>query len=422
MAKAFKILVDIIIVLCILSVVALIVPSLVGVNTDIVGPKMDSNLQEGTVTYGVRRPVGSLIPGDEIIYAGDNYLYLFTIQEVDSDNGEVYALDPATAQTNVLPIKKNTIKKVLVVPFLGYLMIATRSINGMGMLISAALVLIALFIVAEVWYRKARREKRRAYSEEDDDYFTALAQSMEKPGSLDSLNRAPQQEPQTFTEAVSSEEAGMTIKIDEPTGAVSEQEPIQELILEPVAEESDQLEEAALSGSTVAVAAASDFDSEFEEYEITKENAGQPVKEETKPIRQAAEAYKNRVEAQEAGLLPPSQEPYDTENIVAAFAEIPDDDSAATLDMRDDQIPDVSDALVAALDTTQVSRSDRTYQPVQPVAEAEPAAEEVDEIELAIPVRTVDEILEDAYAKGYDPLVTTDDVTGVKLVDFSDCL
>ena len=413
MSKAFKIIVDIVIVLCILSVVALIVPSLVGVKTDIVGPKMDSNMQEGVVTYGVRRPVGALLPGDEIVYSGDDYLYVYTVEEVDTDNGEVHAVDVTTSQTSVLPLKKNAVKKVLAVPYLGYLMIATRTTTGMGMLISAALVLLALFIVAEVWYRKVRKEKAAVYKEEDD-YFTALAQSMEKPSSLDELNRtpAPAAEP---VQPADNEEAGKTMIVSEMPGAAAASEEIQELILEPVPEAPAAEGDAAELGATSVILDPDDAD-----FVTGFENLEQDAKESEQQSKEAIEAYKRRLEAtkQENG----QPERYDTDNIVAAFAEIPDDNSAASLNMSDDQIPDVSDALVAALNTTQVSRPDRTYQPAQPVQEEEVGNEEADEIELAIPVKTVDEILEEAYSKGYDPLVTTDDVTGVKLVDFSDCL
>ena len=45
-----------------------------------------------------------------------------------------------------------------------------------------------------------------------------------------------------------------------------------------------------------------------------------------------------------------------------------------------------------------------------------------DEIELAMPVLSAEEIIDAAYARGEDPSVTRDEVTGVTLVDFSDCL
>lgn len=425
MSKAFKIIVDIVIVLCILSVVALIVPSLVGVKTDIVGPKTDSNLDEGSVIYGVRRPVGALMTDDEIVYSSDDCVYVYSVVKVDSDNGEVYAFDPKNGETSVLQMNKNATKKVLTVPYLGYLMIATRSMNGMATLICAALVLVALFIVAELWYRKTRREKGLRYRGEDDDYFTALAQSMEKPGALDEISKASAPV-ETPPEPLDLEAAGKTINIPEPAASSTKaSEAVSELILEPVGETAPA---AAVSPETtgiigvvpgsedrLALGETSEFVAAFEEYENVPHNA--PERPAQPQIRQAAEAYSA------SQLLNPQSEKYSTENIVAAFAEVPDDNSAASLDMSDDQLPDVSDALVAALDTTQVSRAERPYH--QPVKPAEPEVEvdpEMDEIELAIPVKTLDEILEDAYAKGFDPLVTTDDVTGVKLVDFSDCL
>ena len=121
--------------------------------------------------------------------------------------------------------------------------------------------------------------------------------------------------------------------------------------------------------------------------------------------------------------VPPANSPYNTGNIAAAFAEIPEENSAASLDLDENVIPDVSEALVAALATTNVSRSDRAYTQNIPQPEPEVQEEEqLDEIELAIPVRTADEILEEAYANGLDPKVSEDEVTGIKFIDFSDSL
>ena len=66
----------------------------------------------------------------------------------------------------------------------------------------------------------------------------------------------------------------------------------------------------------------------------------------------------------------------------------------------------------------------------EPASAPEPEAAEpepehkgnTEEIELAIPVRSLEEIIQQAYSAGLDPLVTKDSVTGIDFVDFSDCL
>jgi len=63
--------------------------------------------------------------------------------------------------------------------------------------------------------------------------------------------------------------------------------------------------------------------------------------------------------------------------------------------------------------------------PAPEPAAAEPESEHkgnTEEIELAIPVRSLEEIIQQAYSAGLDPLVTKDSVTGIDFVDFSDCL
>jgi hypothetical protein len=57
-----------------------------------------------------------------------------------------------------------------------------------------------------------------------------------------------------------------------------------------------------------------------------------------------------------------------------------------------------------------------------PEEDNEPQLNEDGEIELAIPIRTADELLEKAYAQGLDPVVEDDVITGIKIVDFSECI
>lgn len=87
-------------------------------------------------------------------------------------------------------------------------------------------------------------------------------------------------------------------------------------------------------------------------------------------------------------------------------------------------LPDVQAALEAALETQQMNRSSVTADNTEAVSVSE-AAEEAQapsEIELAIPALSADELLSKAYARGLDPVVREDEITGLTLVDYSDCL
>ncbi|MCR4653638.1 MAG: hypothetical protein K5744_08080 [Eubacterium sp.] len=87
-------------------------------------------------------------------------------------------------------------------------------------------------------------------------------------------------------------------------------------------------------------------------------------------------------------------------------------------------LPDVQAALEAALESQPLNRTAETssLSVSTPEEDNDPQLNEDGEIELAIPIRTADELLEKAYAQGLDPVVEDDVITGIKIVDFSECI
>lgn len=391
MAKFFKIIVNIVIIICILAVVALVVPPLVGVEEKIAEPQMDTNVSEGTVLYGTKRPVSMTAAGDEIIYDGDGFLYLYTVEAVDTANDEVSVINKVSGEQSVLQISKSVIKNVLAVPFIGYIMIATRSTEGIAMLISAAVVLIMLAIVAELCRKKAYPDEEYEEDEDEEEYFSDIVKDMGKTASYEAQYNAGAVSAQAAAAASVTEPAVRQAEGTETSQAAQETEALEgQTIILPAKPEAAAGEAQAVLSETGSAAA-----------EVPAGTAGIPAE----TIAAAKE-------------IPAAS--YSAESMAEAFEDVPEDKSAATLNMSDDEIPDVSDALVAALATTQVNRSDYYQQVRQPVEEI--PEEPVDEIELAIPVLSAEEILDAAYKKGEDPGVTKDEVTGVTLIDFSDCL
>ena len=79
-------------------------------------------------------------------------------------------------------------------------------------------------------------------------------------------------------------------------------------------------------------------------------------------------------------------------------------------------------ALEQVLNTNQINQTPEDVVP-DAVSGEQPADEETStEIELAIPSHSLDELLQEAYAKGEDPQVKKDSATGITLVDYSSCL
>nr|WP_027870590.1 hypothetical protein [[Eubacterium] cellulosolvens] len=187
-----------------------------------------------------------------------------------------------------------------------------------------------------------------------------------------------------------------------------------------------------------------DDDKDDNVYKELLEKKKKKEKEAAKAEREALRAKKSKKKA-ERGHDEEGEE--DAENVVDALpsgepdpavddmteisAEIEEEDEPAALveeesreGLTGEALPDVQAALEAALESQPLGRTGETAQfsAVLPEEDTEPQVNEDGEIELAIPVRTADELLEKAYAQGLDPVVEDDVITGIKLVDYSDCI
>ena len=89
---------------------------------------------------------------------------------------------------------------------------------------------------------------------------------------------------------------------------------------------------------------------------------------------------------------------------------------AAAAEKTADDVPDMQEALENALATEPMNSQGQTVQmPTIPPEEKETPLQ-ADEIVLAIPARSVEEILQEAYRDGEDPKVEKDELTGVTFV------
>ena len=101
------------------------------------------------------------------------------------------------------------------------------------------------------------------------------------------------------------------------------------------------------------------------------------------------------------------------------------DDGAEDLsDLNDEQMEGMESALETALaKAEEADKTDHSQTAAPPAAgdvSFEAADDTPDEIELAIPVRTLEEVLQEAYSNGDDPHIRKDQATGITLVDFSE--
>lgn len=158
MARFFKFIFHVLLIAYIAIVLALIVPPLVGYTTATVMDTTEGNQKTGTVDYAKRIPLQELNVGDKILVTGSNSVNVYTVQLVDQANSIVTVAD---AENQEIPVRSYVYRMVLAVPFIGYLIIALQTMEGVIVLAMIAVVLILLCVLTGVWSKKAKEKKRR---------------------------------------------------------------------------------------------------------------------------------------------------------------------------------------------------------------------------------------------------------------------
>ena len=166
MSKFLKFIVHFVVICTILCVIALAVPPFFGVTTEIrdsAGVK--SNLAMGSVTYAIPVKTEDAALGTPILVNDENdAVYRYTLASADVENGTGTAMDPTISQGEPINIAIGSYlpKVVVTIPFIGYLMAATKSIEGLIVLGLTVLFLIILYVIAELWKKDA---------DDDEDYL-----------------------------------------------------------------------------------------------------------------------------------------------------------------------------------------------------------------------------------------------------------
>ena len=134
--------------------VALAVPPFFGVTTEIRDDStVKSNLAMGSVTYAISVKTEEAALGTPILVNDENAVYRYTLASADVANGTGTAMDPTVSQGQPINVAIGSYlpKIVVTIPFIGYLMAATKSIEGLIVLGLTVLFLIILYVIAELW-------------------------------------------------------------------------------------------------------------------------------------------------------------------------------------------------------------------------------------------------------------------------------
>ena len=91
--------------------------------------------------------------GTPILVNDENAVYRYTLASAEVTNGTGTAMDPTVSQGQPINVAIGSYlpKIVVTIPFIGYLMAATKSIEGLIVLGLTVLFLIILYVIAELW-------------------------------------------------------------------------------------------------------------------------------------------------------------------------------------------------------------------------------------------------------------------------------
>lgn len=166
MSRFLKFIVHFVIVCTIILVLALALPPFFGITTEIVDSSdKTTNLPLGSVTYAIPTRTEEVNAGAPILVMDGDGVYRYNLMSVDRENGTGTVVDPKASASETINVSiKNWVPKVVVtVGFIGYLLVATESIEGLIVLGLVILFLIILYVIAEL----CRKDKETLDEYED---------------------------------------------------------------------------------------------------------------------------------------------------------------------------------------------------------------------------------------------------------------
>ncbi len=157
MSKVLKFIVHLVVICTLICVLGLVLPPFFGVRTVIVD-KADkaTNLPVGSVTYAIPEKSSAISAGTPILVQKDSETYKYTITNLDASKGTGTVTDQSVSGGKTLTIKVGDYvpKVVITIGYVGYLLVATESIEGLIILGLVVLFLIILYVIAELWKKE----------------------------------------------------------------------------------------------------------------------------------------------------------------------------------------------------------------------------------------------------------------------------
>ena len=161
MSKFLKFIVHFVIICTIACILGLALPPFFGVRTVIMDTSdKATNLPLGSVTYAIPVRTEEAAAGTPILVQEDSKTYKYNLVSVNRENNTGTVIDTSTsAQENITVSIKNWVPKVVItIPLMGYLLVATESVEGLIVLGLVILFLIILYVIAELWKKEPEDE------------------------------------------------------------------------------------------------------------------------------------------------------------------------------------------------------------------------------------------------------------------------
>lgn len=368
MSKFLKFIVGIMLAVFIAAGAGLIIPQFLGIDVTVVQETTVSNQKVGTAVYSKKEDVSSLAAGQKILELDTNKLNVLTVTDYNAESG-VITVTGGTGRTAT--VSRNYLHVLAAVPFIGFLSIATQSVTGLIVLAAVLALIIIVFIIAEILKKGSDDydEDEEEPEEDDDTFYTDLAEKKRK---------SDREEEEKCNKKKHKKDSARKTKSSKAERRSDRRRP----------DDDDE-----------------DYDEE-DEKERSSSGRKRPGTEKTRPKMQPEP---------DSGMT----------EISDSSAQGEEDLEPEEKEIGTDSLPDVQAALEAALENQPLNRTSEDYTPQQP--EKPDSAQKADtdardEIELAMPAHTAEELLEKAYADGLDPKLKKDETTGVTLVDYSDSL
>lgn len=363
-----KFIVGIMLAVFIAAGAGLIIPQFLGIDVTVVQETTVSNQKVGTAVYSKKEDVSSLAAGQKILELDTNKLNVLTVTDYNAESG-VITVTGGTGRTAT--VSRNYLHVLAAVPFIGFLSIATQSVTGLIVLAAVLALIIIVFIIAEILKKGSDDydEDEEEPEEDDDTFYTDLAEKKRK---------SDREEEEKYNKKKHKKDSARKTKSSKAERRSDRRRP----------DDDDE-----------------DYDEE-DEKERSSSGRKRPGTEKTRPKMQPEP---------DSGMT----------EISDSSAQGEEDLEPEEKEIGTDSLPDVQAALEAALENQPLNRTSEDYtlqQPEKPDSAQKADTDARDEIELAMPAHTAEELLEKAYADGLDPKLKKDETTGVTLVDYSDSL